>query len=146
MKKQCGKCKEEKDVKEFYKNKSCKDGLQRKCKKCSKLIADEQGLRRKHKREKEIEEENKIIKRKKKCSKCEKELLLEHFHKCKDNKSGLYSSCKACVNGKPLNRIHVKKEKIKIFKQEKVWKKSSPKHYPNTEDIWIEIEGKVNNR
>ena len=36
MKKVCSKCKDEKELKEFNKNKSCPDGFQAQCKKCKK--------------------------------------------------------------------------------------------------------------
>jgi hypothetical protein len=60
IQKRCSKCGTPKDVKEFHKNKSCKDGLQWWCKECRKRESKEhrEAISKRHKKynEEHIEE------------------------------------------------------------------------------------------
>lgn len=77
-KKKCTKCLKTKDLSEFHKQKSTKDGYKYMCKDCSAKIAI-----------------NKVIKSKT-CTKCKRDLPLEKFSKHKGNKDGLQYICKEC--------------------------------------------------
>lgn len=84
--KQCKKCGIEKPLNEFVKNKLCKDGYERTCKKCAKKIRDAKKI------DYSLIDENIT----KKCSKCKIEKSLKNFNKAKSGKYGRRSDCKEC--------------------------------------------------
>jgi len=97
-KKRCSCCKEVKDVSNFCRSKSRKDGYNVYCKECACIkskIASE-----KTKRKEKIYNESDT----KKCSKCGEIKSVKDFFKQKDKASGYMSQCKACHNEYKENR------------------------------------------
>jgi 5-methylcytosine-specific restriction endonuclease McrA len=84
--KRCPHCKEYKSLDRFNRNKTAKDGFDWRCKDCrrtpSSLLAEEDKLS--------------IPEGQKRCTKCREIKSLEAFSRCKRNKDGVYSHCKAC--------------------------------------------------
>ena len=94
MEKRCCRCKEIKDVKEFYKDKYTKTGYKLTCKKCdkdyvSKKIANNVKLRK---------EDNYIPITDKKCSICGKVRDIKYFFTRTVNEDGFDTKCKICIN------------------------------------------------
>ena len=57
---------------------------------------------------------------KKVCNICNKELTLEHFHKSKNSKHGVYAICKECA--KEQNRTWYKKNKERAAERRREWR------------------------
>ena len=82
----------------------------------------------------------KMIVQIKRCSKCKKELLLDHFCKNKSRKDGLTSQCKSCAN--EYNKIHYQKNKSVISERHKEYYKNNKEkiseqqkeHYQNNKE------------
>jgi hypothetical protein len=106
----CGRCDDEKLLKEFYKNRSMKDGLDNKCKSCSSEACREY-------REKNKKKNHKInINDKYKCCQCRQDKLSREFHIDITTRHGLSYTCKQCQN-EYRNREEVKKYR-KEYKKE----------------------------
>ena len=110
MTKICSKCKEEKGLGEFYKNKSCKDGLQLHCKKC-------ESFRKTAYSNKNIEYwknhdpyKEKLVK---KCSSCKKNLHSTYFYTNLSKKCGLGFACKECIKKYQYSHVKVMTEQDK---------------------------------
>jgi hypothetical protein len=94
MPKLCPTCTQTKDLTEFNKNKSRKDGYQRECRKCCHVHNDKHYHTKKSPRLKEnLKEGHKI------CSCCKQELLLVKFKPGK-GRFKVGSNCKDCFNKK----------------------------------------------
>lgn len=94
MPKLCPTCTQTKDLTEFNKNKSRKDGYQRECRKCCHVHNDKHYHTKKSPRLKEnLKEGHKI------CSCCKQELLLVKFKPGK-GRFEVGSNCKDCFNKK----------------------------------------------
>ena len=102
-KKVCSCCKKEKNVIEYAKNRSLKDGLASECKICKNIIAKE--LRQKYSRL-EIRE----IKDRKVCGWCKREKTILEYAKNKYHKDGFDSECKACK--RKYNNAYFKTRKL----------------------------------
>ena len=103
--KKCSKCKKLKDESEFYKNNRHKNGLQSKCKNCTRKYA-----RKYHGHLKKYliyEDRHRVIDnvKQKKCSKCKKWNAESDFYKRHSYKDGLALWCKECSN-KATNKAH----------------------------------------
>ena len=81
--KTCSKCKVEKDVGEFSRDKSRRDGLRSQCKACFAAYQKSRSFEPR-------------IEGAKTCSKCKVEKERDQFHRCKRNGDGLQTQCKAC--------------------------------------------------
>lgn len=96
MKKICYKCKIEKELCEFHKNKYKKDGYNTICKECRKIKSKDDYFNNKNK--------DKIIINKKICSTCFFEKDISCFHKQIGCKYGYRSECKECRGFKFKNK------------------------------------------
>jgi hypothetical protein len=110
--KKCSKCKEYKSKDEFGKNKTRKDGLEHRCKKCrkrSKKIQEEINL--------EVKNSKNELKR---CGHCKKWKIKTEFNKSKRRKDGLDNWCKNCIKNKQeLNKSNKKIYDTKYILQNK---------------------------
>lgn len=87
----CKHCNQEKTLDNFYRNSNCKDNHDTVCKQC----------RQKEERNKRVNNQKVLPENGVKiCSKCEKELSLDHFVKDKWSKDGYKSVCKECIKEK----------------------------------------------
>jgi hypothetical protein len=94
--KKCSHCQEWKELSEFHKDKSSKDGLHHTCRKCSseaRKLAYLNKVGRPLLKDVLIDLENV---NKKRCSRCHEWKDLSEFAKCKTNKDELQSHCKQC--------------------------------------------------
>ena len=110
--KQCTKCKKLKSKSEFYKNRTCKDGLSLWCKKCSRKYSQER-YRKGHKTVRSYhiyEESHRVVNnvKEKCCSGCKKWKAESMFYKHRTRKDGLADSCKECAN-KATNKARKKR-------------------------------------
>jgi len=110
--KQCTKCKKRKDKSEFSKNRSRKDGLSLRCKKCvreysRRYYRKNRGTVKKYLR---YEESHRTIDgvKQKRCTKCKKWKDESKFAKYSKNKDGLRYLCKDCERA--YTQIRYKKE------------------------------------
>jgi len=110
--KQCTKCKKRKDESEFRKNRSRKDGLSLRCKKCVREYSRRYYRKNRGtvKRYFRYEESHRTIDgvKQKRCSKCKKWKDKSKFGKDRSHKDGLGYDCKDCV--RVDNRERYKKE------------------------------------
>lgn len=91
MEKICFKCKDKKQIESFTRRSVSKDGYNSYCKKCEKIIRNEQKIRNIN--------HNKIISIiEKKCYTCQKIKLIKNFHKKKTNRDGFKNTCIECSN------------------------------------------------
>ena len=94
MEKRCCRCKEVKDVKEFYKDKYTKTGYKLTCKKCDKDYVSKKIVKnvkyRNQKNYKPITE--------KKCNNCGKVRDIKYFFTRTVNEDGFDTKCKICIN------------------------------------------------
>jgi hypothetical protein len=115
--KKCSCCKIEKPTKEFYKNKSLKDGLSSQCKDCYKkyhedkrdIILEKQKLHYNKLKEKEKPKlEGKV------CSKCKQYKTINDYWINNNSVNGIYSACKECqikINNDSVERTRLKRRK-----------------------------------
>jgi hypothetical protein len=110
--KQCCKCSKEKNVEDYHKDKTKKDGLASYCKTCSSEYKKaRKTFLETHRIENPIVENSDTIEFKK-CSKCYEEKPLSDFGADKSAVSGLRVSCKACNNER--RKLYVKNNPEKI--------------------------------
>ncbi len=102
VKKQCCRCKEWKDKREFHKDKNHRDGLNKQCRECvcesvRKRYAKGKGILMRYLR---YEETHKVVDgvRKKLCKKCNEWKDESSFYKYIKKKDGLSLNCKECSN------------------------------------------------
>lgn len=112
MVKICTKCKEEKDVSEFSKDKYTKDGLFYWCKKC--VIKKTKNYRERIKNDSNREI---IYSGLKICPECKVEKDVSEFVKDKNTKYGLYWCCKQCMN--QYSKQYYKENKKEINQNKK---------------------------
>ena len=103
----CTKCKKKKSIKEFYKNRTMKNGLGVWCKDCV----------RKYK--KDYKNRPKPIITSKICSNCKIKKSISEFRKRKEMKDGWESNCRECVsrNDRKRNYRLTEKELTKLFNE-----------------------------
>lgn len=101
--KKCTVCNNEKDLKNYSKDKYRKDGYDATCKNCKKIQRKERTKKRK-----DVE-----IPSLKKCSSCQEILSNENYHKKPGSLDGLHTECKKCKKEK---RLEIKTIKFKLFK------------------------------
>ena len=123
--KKCTKCKVEKELSEFNKDKSRKSGLQCHCKQCKKEHFKKHYQPKIKNNQIKTDSLNRLIKE---CTKCKIEKELNEFSKKKQTKSGFRSSCKQCENeyGKKWreeNSKHRKEYYTKWNEENKEYKK-----------------------
>jgi hypothetical protein len=114
MLKFCPTCKQTKELTEFNKNKSCKDGYQRECRECCHNHHNRHYHTKKSPRLKENLKEGYKI-----CSNCKQELLLSEFKPSKNGRFGVGSQCKSCFNIKWNEYQSKTKQQVKYFKKRK---------------------------
>jgi hypothetical protein len=93
MLKFCPTCNQEKNIIEFNKNKTRKDGYQRECRECNHLHHNKHYHSKKSPRLKENLKENH-----KTCTNCKQELPLNNFNKQKGGRFGISGECKVCLS------------------------------------------------
>lgn len=90
--KQCPTCKVEKNIEQYNKNKTRKDGLQRECRECCHNHHNKHYQTKKSVRLNENLQFNHKI-----CSNCKQELPFKQFNKAKLGRFGLSGECKKCL-------------------------------------------------
>lgn len=118
--KKCNHCKIEKEFTEFYKNKNEKDGVDKRCKFCSKIYS------------KKYREKFKEIPLYKNCKICLIYKDKDSFHKRSTSKDGLYDICKNCR--KPITKKYNIENKDKIKQSNDKWRNKNP-NYKNKPNI-----------
>jgi hypothetical protein len=108
MLKFCPKCKKEKDVSEFAKNRCTKDGLQCYCNECKSIKTPE-------KKERERERDALFILGLKRCSTCKEIKTFDNFFKSSSHKDGFCYVCRPCHNEYLRNRTDKKTEYHRIY-------------------------------
>ncbi len=86
MTKICKKCKEEKELSKYYKNKEGKNGYLARCKECVRAA------------EKVISLRKKVIPKEKICGHCKVKKSIDKFHKLASRIDGYHPNCKECKN------------------------------------------------
>ncbi len=129
MKKRCSKCGIKRDVSEFGKDKSKKDGLPHKCKECRKLAYENNKKKILKKKKKYIEEnKDKIIENRKKYYEENKDKFIEYREKNKDkfieNRKKYYEENKDKF--KEFNKKYREKNRDKFNKQRKEYRERIP--------------------
>lgn len=95
--KQCPTCKEPKELDQYNKNKTRKDGLCRECRECqSKGGAKHYHSKKSPRLNENLKEEYKI------CTKCKQELHLNMFNKQNGGRFGVSGECKICLKNRHL--------------------------------------------
>lgn len=117
--KQCPTCKVEKNIEQYNKNKTRKDGLQRECRECCHNHSNKHYRTKKSPRLNENLQFNHKI-----CSNCEQELPFEQFNKLKLGRFNLRSTCKVCNSNKDKQYRKNNKEKLNQYRKNK--KSSDP--------------------
>lgn len=110
--KKCNHCKIEKEFTEFYKNKNEKDGVDKRCKFCSKIYS------------KKYREKFKEIPLYKNCKICLIYKDKDSFHKRSTSKDGLYDICKNCR--KLITKKYNIENKDKIKQSNDKWRMDNP--------------------
>jgi hypothetical protein len=119
MPKLCPTCNQSKELTEFNKNKTRKDGYQRECRKCCHTHHNKHYHTKKSPRLNEnIKEGHKI------CSCCNQELLLDKFNKQKGGRFNVSAECKTC-----------------LFNRNKEWKNNGGKQWENN---WAKKQRQTN--
>jgi hypothetical protein len=117
--KQCPTCKVEKNIEQYNKNKTRKDGLQRECRECCHDHHNKHYQTKKSPRlNKNLQFNHKI------CSNCKQELSFEQFNKLKLGRFNLRSTCKICDSSKDKQYRKNNKEKLNQYRKNK--KSSDP--------------------
>jgi hypothetical protein len=114
MLKFCPTCKQEKNIQEFNKNKTRKDGLQRECRKCCHQHHNKHYHSKKSPRLNENLKEGYKI-----CTSCNKEFPLKFFKPNKKGRFDVGSTCKSCFNIKWNKYQKETKQQIKYFQNRK---------------------------
>jgi hypothetical protein len=109
MLKFCPTCKHEKNIIEFNKNQTRKDGLQRQCRICDHISRNKHYYSKKSPRLKENLKEGYKM-----CSNCKQEFLLSNFNKQKNGRFGVSGECKICLG-----------------KRNKIWRENGGKEWEN---------------
>jgi hypothetical protein len=117
--KQCPTCKVEKNIEQYNKNKTRKDGLQRECRECCHDHHNKHYQTKKSPRLNENLQFNHKI-----CSNCKQELSFEQFNKLKLGRFNLRSTCKICDSSKDKQYRKNNKEKLNQYRKNK--KSSDP--------------------
>lgn len=119
--KYCIKCKENKELSEFYKCSASKDGYNSYCKECNKKEVAKNRKNNRNKEKKEVFE--------KKCQRCGRILPISFFNKDIGRIDGYSCSCKEC-----------NKNMLQIFRTENpgYMKEYNPLYYQKNRDIIIE--------
>jgi hypothetical protein len=110
MEKQCKRCKKSKEISEFNKQSSSKDGLSSWCRKC-------QSEYKKERYKKQI-----INVKEKKCTKCQDVKKSKHFSKA-GSPDGLGLWCKKCISSYSKEHYNKNKESLKPIR--KKWKEEN---------------------
>jgi len=119
MLKLCPTCSQTKELTEFNKNKTRKDGYQRECRECCHTNHNKHYQTKKSPRLKEnLKEGHKI------CTSCKQELLLSNFNKQKGGRFGVSGECKIC-----------------LFNRNKKWRESGGKQWENS---WTKTQRQTN--
>jgi cytochrome c553 len=130
----CNKCHEEKDVKEFNKDYSSIDGLNRWCKQCQSIAHQIRSANLIHETV-----ETKV------CSKCGIEKNVDEFYKSKNNEDGCHPWCKEC-DIKYAENYYVDNTN-EILEIHKRWQISNPEKYKQCMEVWRKSkEGKLSER
>ena len=112
--KECNICHEIKPVSEFSKSKTAIDGLQLKCKECSKKYRQENKNRIKGEKniiQRIYDEEGNLIS--KECSRCHEIKPVNEFNKCKSKADGFQITCKECLKKYKQGYYQENKDKIR---------------------------------
>jgi hypothetical protein len=128
--KKCNKCKSTKELSEFHKNKSSKDGLTLYCKTCCNITSEKY---RKPKKEKVIIDYSNLTE--KHCSKCNTTKSIDKFGKRKNTKDGLQFSCIDCCE-----IVHKKwrdKNSTKRNEWSKKWRENNPEKNKESFENWL---------
>jgi hypothetical protein len=126
-KKVCTRCKQEKDIAEFTKDKNNKDGLNRWCKECQSL-----DHKQRLKKIVYIELETKV------CGRCHIEKDIDDFSNDKYSIDGHHSLCKQC-----RSKHHKKYYKVKtneILSVQKIWQTNNWKKFKQICRRWKQSE------
>jgi hypothetical protein len=124
--KKCSNCKKIKELRDFFKNKSSKDGYSSRCKECASLY----WLKPKEKIENDY----------KRCTKCKKIKHIDFYTKKKTLKSGLRSSCKECdkkYREQNKDNFKIYRKDYLIQNSEKIKKQRSEYFLKNKEKIYF---------
>jgi hypothetical protein len=118
MLKICPTCKNEKNTKDFNKNSTRKDGIQRECRECCYTHHNKHYHSKKSIRLKEnLREGHKV------CTVCEKELPINGFKPSKNGRFGVGSNCRPCCN---IKWNQYQKETRQNIKYSRSRKKTDP--------------------
>ncbi len=120
MLKFCPTCNENKNLLDFNKNKTRKDGHQRECRECCHNHHNKHYHNKKSPKLKENLKEGYKI-----CTCCKQELLLCNFNKQKNGRFGVSGECKKCL----FNRNKIWRE-VKGKEYERNWTKSQRQNNP----------------
>ena len=125
--KKCSKCKVEKQISEFKKDKTKLDGLYSSCNQCVKIYNNSRLFT------KELNKKNKI------CSTCKNNKSISEFYSCKRRIDGYDGICKSCVHShKQLPHI---KNKFNTYMRDK--RKNEP-HYKISNALRCRIRAALN--
>ena len=110
--KKCSKCDIVKDFREFYKDKSRKDGYRNRCKICHSESKKVKDSKVEYKPKPKVQEKVVVVECNEcyKCTKCNILKKLNEFHKEKNKKNGCRSACKECVKTKAPSTQKEKRE------------------------------------
>lgn len=118
--KRCSKCRKEKPLEDFHKDRSKKIGVKSNCKMCDPKYS--------HKPKIDLPLDHKL------CTKCKKIKHNEDFMKDSSKKDGLYSSCKLCTKIK--SHKYYTENKIKVLKQSKEWYTNNKDRVRRNQRLW----------
>ncbi len=130
--KRCNKCDDLKEVDEFYKRKTSKDGYRNECKLCS----NKNETKRKDKRKETRQSREVITEGEKVCRICELKKDISEFHIKRGTPDGHRNECKECVKGikkkyddpekrKEYDKIRYKNNKEEILDNKKEYYQSN---------------------
>jgi hypothetical protein len=110
----CARCKIEKDINEYHKLKSSKDGYKKECKSCR---SEESKQRRQKYKLREVRE----VKECKRCNVCKVQKKVDEYYIEKANSDGYRNSCKSCILDK--NKQQRQKYKLREVREVKECKR-----------------------
>jgi len=115
----CPTCKIEKQINQYNKNKTYKDGLNRECRECSHISHDRYYyINKASTKYNNVKEHHKI------CCKCNIELPFDNFNKLKQGKFGLHSECRKCSHSR--DKLYRNNNKQKLNNYQKIKKETDP--------------------